>query len=98
MDTCWESCCSPYSQDSSFVFRLLPGTRFAFGHEQGSGVCLYGRGKHFLRRNVAIGQEAERVDTRKMGMRIYGQRCLFMHESWEKERRLYAVMFVPAFC
>jgi len=24
-----------------------------------SGVCFYGRGKHFLSRNVAIGQEEE---------------------------------------
>ena len=27
----------------------------------GSSVCLDGRGKHFLCRNVAIGQEAERL-------------------------------------
>jgi len=26
-----------------------------------SGMCLYGRGKHFLSRNVTIGQEAERL-------------------------------------
>jgi len=31
----------------------------------GSGVCLDGRGKHFLTRSVAIGQEAERLSLRK---------------------------------
>jgi len=31
-------------------------------------------------------------------MRMYGQRSLFIHESGEKEWRLYAVMFVPEFC
>jgi len=39
-----------------------------------------------------------RFNTWKMGMRMYEQRCLFIHESSEKERRLYAVMFVSAFC
>ena len=56
--------------------------------DMASGACLCGLGKYFLSRNVAIGQEADRSRTGggkagkpKMGMRMYGQRCLFIHES-----------------
>jgi len=64
-----------------------------------SGVCLDGRGKHFLSRNVAIGQEVERAvrkggkAVRKAGRKAKGfyTRKMGMRISW-------TAVFVPAFC
>ena len=46
---------------NSFRGRALPSGMRLRVLASGSGVCLDGQGKHFLSRNVAIGQEAERL-------------------------------------